>query len=92
MDPIEASNLVASGLEKAEDDKGIILRFYEVEGKKTTATFVSSLPLLSFSETDLSEEKERINLDLTGERAQIEVLPFEIKTLRLQVNPIRKFG
>jgi len=50
MDPIEPSNLVASGLKKDEYDKGIILRFYEVEGKKTTATFVSSLPLLSFSE------------------------------------------
>ena len=89
---LEPGNLVASGLKKGEDDKGIILRFYEVEGKKTTATFVSSLPLLFFSETDLSEEKERNNLGLTGERAQIEVLPFEIKTLRLQANPIRRFG
>ena len=67
---LEPSNLVASGLKKGEDDKGIILRSHEVEGKKNTATFVSvsSFPLLSFSETDLSEEKERNNLDLTGEK------------------------
>ena len=83
---LEPANLVASGLKRAEDGKGIIFRFYEVEGKKTMITLVSSLPLLFFSETNLLEEKERNELGLTGKKAQIEILPFEIKTLRLEVN------
>jgi len=82
---LEPANLVASGLKRAEDGKGIIFRFYEVEGKKTTSTLVSSLSLLSFSEANLIEENERNDLDLTGKKAQIEVLPFEIKTLWLEV-------
>ncbi|GAG10404.1 unnamed protein product, partial [marine sediment metagenome] len=80
---LEQSNLVVSGLKKTENDKGIILRFYEVEGKKTTATLVSSLPLTSCIETNLLEEKERNNLSLIGEKVKIEILPFEIKTLLL---------
>jgi len=80
---LEQSNLVVSGLKKTEDDKGIILRFYEVEGKKTTATLASNLPLASCIETDLLEEKERNDLSLIEEKVQIEVLPFEIKTLLL---------
>lgn len=82
---LEPANLVASGLKRAEDGKGIIFRFYEVEGRKTMITLVSSMPLLSSSEANLLEEKKRNDLDLTGKKAQIEVLPFEIKTLRLQV-------
>ncbi len=82
---LEPSNLVVSGLKKTEDDKGIILRFYEVEGKKTTATLVSSLPLSSCTETNLLEEKERNDLSLTGGKVRIEVLPFEIRTLLLSV-------
>ncbi|KKM78825.1 hypothetical protein LCGC14_1356100 [marine sediment metagenome] len=74
---------VISALKRADGDKGIILRFYEVEGKKTTATLASNLPLASCIETNLLEEKERNNLSLIEEKAQIEVLPFEIKTLLL---------
>lgn len=66
-----------------EDDKGIILRFYEVEGKKTTATLASNLPLASCTETNLLEEKEKNDSSLIGEKIRIEVLPFEIKTLLL---------
>ena len=80
---LEQSNLVVSGLKKTEDDKGIILRFYEVEGKKTTAILASNLPLASCTETNLLEEKERNNLSLIEEKVQIKVLPFEIKTLLL---------
>lgn len=76
-------NLVVSGLKKTEDDKGIILRFYEVEGKKTTATLASNFPLASCIETDLLEEKERNDPSLIEEKVQIEVAPFEIKTLLL---------
>ena len=82
---LELANLVTSGLKRAEDGKGIIFRFYEVEGRKTMTTLASSMPLLSSSEANLLEEKKRNDLDLTGKKAQIEVLPFEIKTLRLQV-------
>ncbi len=80
---LKPNNLVISGLKKTEEDKGTILRFYEVEGKKTSATLVSSLPFISCIETNLLEEKERNNLSLVGEKVQIEVLPFEIKTLLL---------
>lgn len=82
---LEPSNLIVSGLKKTEDDKGIILRFYEVEGKKTTATLASNLPFISCTEANLLEEKQRNNLSLVGEKVQIEVLPFEIKTLLLLV-------
>ena len=81
---LKPDNPVISGLKKTEDDKGIILRFYEVEGKKITATLASNLPLAFCSETNLLEEKERNDLSLIEEKVQIEILPFEIKTLRLK--------
>lgn len=78
---LKPDNLVISALKRADGDKGIILRFYEVEGKKTKATLISSLPFSSCSETNLLEEKEKSGLSLTGKEIQTEVLPFEIRTI-----------
>lgn len=82
---IKPDNLVISGLKRAEDGKGSILRFYEVEGKKTTTTLISSLPLASCSETNLLEEKERNNLELSKNQIKINIFPYEIKTLQLKL-------
>ena len=81
---IEPDNLVVSGLKRAENGKGIILRFYETEGKKTVATLMSSLPFASCSETNLLEEKEETNLDSSRGKTRMEVLPHEIRTLQLE--------
>ena len=80
---LEQKNLVVSGLKKAKDDKGISLRFYEVEGKKTTATLVKKLALASRIENILLEEKEGNDLSLIEEKAQVEILSSEIRTLLL---------
>jgi len=82
---LKPDNLVISGLKRADGNKEIILRFYEAEGKKTTATLISNLSLTSCSETNLLEEKERNDLELAKNQIKINILPYEIKTLKLKL-------
>lgn len=87
---ISPKNIVLSTLKINEDEKAIIIRFYETEGKKTLAELKFDRKFQSVQITDLLEneiEKEVIhdNHDNKKEHLlRIEVEPFKIVTLKVK--------
>jgi alpha-mannosidase len=80
---LEPDNLILSALKKAEDNDGVILRFFETKGEATRAT-ISFLPnLVKASIVDLLEKEEH-QIEVRGNEVELEVKPFEIVTLKLK--------
>lgn len=77
-----APNVVIETVKPSEDGRGIMVRAYEAEGRRSEATFLSSLSLDAVEETDLLEN---ICGQVTFENEQFSLAfePFQIRTLRL---------
>ena len=70
----------------ADDGSGdVVLRIYEAYGGRASTAVSLGVPARSLSSTDLLErplEDLQIETDATGSRTQVELRPFEIRTLR----------
>jgi alpha-mannosidase len=80
---ISESNVILSTMKLSDDKKGIILRVYEIEGKKTItkiklAANIKNVKLIDFMENEIQEIKEIENDTVT-----IEINPFKIITLKI---------
>ena len=76
-------DVVVSAL-KPGADGGVILRLYEATGRKADAVnIVSALPIESVEEVNLVEDPIR-SVDVSPEGLQVDLNPFEIRTLCLQ--------
>ncbi|HJU58322.1 MAG TPA: glycosyl hydrolase-related protein [Nitrososphaeraceae archaeon] len=80
---ISESNVILSTMKLSDDKKGIILRVYETEGKKTItkiklAAKIKNVKLVDFLENEIHEIK-RIEYDTIT----IEINPFKIITLKI---------
>lgn len=75
-------NLRVSAFKRAADDDGWILRFWENEGRKTTATVELAPVFKKVCETNLNEETLR-PLKLSGGSLKLDVGPYKIITLKL---------
>lgn len=71
-------NVIIETVKPAENGKDIIIRVYENEGKKTTATLTFKLPYGRIAEADMLENE----IGDCGET--LEFSPYEIKTLLLK--------
>jgi len=82
---IEPANLILVAFKKAEDSRGIILRFYEAHGKATKGTITLNIPAKKAVETDLMEHNlPGKELKIMGGKIKISVGRHEIKTLRIE--------
>ena len=80
---ISESNVILSTMKLSDDKKGVILRVYEIEGKKTItkiklAANIKNVKLIDFMEDEIQEIKEIENDTVT-----IEINPFKIITLKI---------
>ncbi|HEX7258370.1 MAG TPA: glycosyl hydrolase-related protein [Nitrososphaeraceae archaeon] len=80
---ISESNVILSTMKLSDDKKGVILRVYEIEGKKTItkiklAANIKNVKLIDFMEDEIQEIKEIENDTIT-----IEINPFKIITLKI---------
>jgi alpha-mannosidase len=80
---ISESNVILSTMKLSDDKKGVILRVYEIEGKKTItkiklAAKIKNVKLIDFMENEIQEIKEIENDTVT-----IEINPFKIITLKI---------
>lgn len=80
---ISESNVILSTMKLSDDKKGVILRVYEIEGKKTItkiklAANIKNVKLIDFMENEIQEIKEIENDTVT-----IEINPFKIITLKI---------
>jgi len=81
---IEPLNLIGYLIKKAEDSNDLILRLYEVEGKKILGRIKFSIPVSSCFLCSLLEKKEREIL-VKGRKIEFPVNPYEIITIKVQI-------
>jgi alpha-mannosidase len=83
---IYPKNIVLSTIKMSEDEKAIIIRFYETEGKKTLAKLRFARKIKSIWLIDLLENDVKRVIDDNGNKKdnflEIEVEPFKIITLK----------
>ncbi|MBI5116742.1 hypothetical protein HZA56_09740 [Candidatus Poribacteria bacterium] len=79
---VDAKNIIISALKKAHDEDAIVVRLYEIAGKKTDARLHTSFPLKRATLTNLIETASR-NLILRQGFLNLSFNPFEVKTVKL---------
>ncbi|GJM77456.1 hypothetical protein HMSSN036_96720 [Paenibacillus macerans] len=67
--------------QKAEDGDALIVRFHEYKGGRGTVRLESDLTFVSWQETDLMERPAG---ELNRGPAELQISPYEIKTVRLE--------
>jgi alpha-mannosidase len=80
---ISESNVILSTMKISDDKKGIILRIYETEGKKTLtkiklAAKIKNIKLIDFMENEIQEIKK-----IENDTIIIQIGPFKIITLKI---------
>ena len=61
---VEPANVVVSALKQCEDDERIVVRYFDMEGKDSTAELIFFRPIESIEHTNLIEEEGRRGVDL----------------------------
>jgi alpha-mannosidase len=78
-----ADNIIVSALKKAEDNNGLVLRFYEWAGKSGDVQLRIPSGAQSAIETDLME-KRIADASLRNQTVTVPTKPYEIKTIEVQ--------
>lgn len=81
---VDASNVVVSTFKKAHDEDAVVVRLYEVAGKKTTTQLRTTFPIKKARATNLIEKAEK-NLAAKENTVKLSFRPYEIKTIKLYV-------
>lgn len=83
---LNAPNIVLEAVKLAEDGSGdVIVRLYESKHMTTGCTLTIGLPVKTAAETDMMEENPT-QLSCSHGKVPLEFRPFEVKTVRLQIN------
>jgi alpha-mannosidase len=80
---IDATNVVLTAVKKAEDDDGLLIRFYEWAGKGSTVDVELPQGAKSASEVNLMEKPDRDLEIVDGNAVSVPTKPYEIKTLKV---------
>jgi alpha-mannosidase len=83
---IEPDDVLLTALKKAEDDDGLILRFYEWAGRKADVRIRVPEGAVSAQETDLMEHPVS-SLPLDGGVVTVPATPYEIQTVKITFAP-----
>ncbi len=87
---IEPGNVIITAMKKAEDDNGLIIRFYEFAGKETQVSLRLPPGAVRAVETNLMEKEEKaVEIGSNG-LIQIPTRAYEIKTVKVQFAPPAK--
>ena len=82
---LEPSNLILTAMKKAEDDDGVVVRFYEAEGSQAQAYLRFFQPIKQAWKTNLIEDEEQPLTPSGDGSLPLLVKPWEIVTLKLRV-------
>ncbi len=75
-------NIVIETVKRAEDGKGLIVRFYESQRQRGEVILTTSFPIVRAEKVNLIEDKET-ELETDGRHINLFVTPYQIVTLRL---------
>jgi alpha-mannosidase len=78
----DKENIIISTIKKCEDDNSIVVRGYNIEGKKTEALLHFFKPISSLYKTNIIEEEPK-KLKLTKEQPKLLFGGFSIETFKL---------
>jgi alpha-mannosidase len=81
---ISPKNILLSALRMSEDNKSVIVRFFETEGKQTVAILKFGKIMKSAVVTDLLENEIRKLELIKNDALELEVQPYKIITLKLE--------
>ena len=79
---VDAPNIVVETVKRAEDGRGIVVRFYESRRRRGEVTLTTGFPLAAAWRANLLEENQT-ELTPQGHQLRLAVKPYEIVTLRL---------
>lgn len=79
---VSGDNIIIETLKKSEDDNAIIIRLYEAHGIRGKRTVSTSLLVKKIIETNLMEKEEK-PLAIKDGKVQLDIKPFQIRTLKL---------
>jgi alpha-mannosidase len=86
---LRGEGVVLSALKVAEDDDDVVVRLYEVNGRGSRVRLTCERSISRVLETDLRERLRRLPLSITQvdgrDAVELEMRPFEIRTLKLQL-------
>jgi alpha-mannosidase len=81
---IRPKNILLSALRMSEDNKSVIVRFFETEGKQTVAILKFGKIMKSAVVTDMLENEIRKLELIKNDALELEVQPYKIITLKLE--------
>jgi len=79
---ISKPNIVLGAMKKAEDEDGVVLRFYEAYGSRGKVKIKCNFNIKSVFETNLLEEESQ-ELKVENNAIELYFKPYEIKTIKL---------
>ena len=82
---LEPANLILTAMKKAEDDEGVVVRFYEAEGCEVHAHLRLFRPIKQAWKTNLIEDEEQPLTPGGDGSIQFLVKPWEIVTLKMVI-------
>jgi alpha-mannosidase len=81
---IEPGNVILTVMKKAEDDDGLIFRFYEFEGKPAQVKLELPQKAVSAVETNLMEKHQgAVQLAADSRSLSLQTGPYEIRTVEV---------
>jgi alpha-mannosidase len=80
---VDTPNIVVETIKNAEDGKGLIVRLYESQRWRGRFRLTTAFPLAEVWRTNLLEENQQ-RLDVSRQRLELEIAPYQILTLRLR--------
>ncbi len=87
----DAENVILTTMKKAEDDDGLVLRFYDWAGKDATVEWHVPAGVTGAHVVNLMEKTEGAPLSVANEdRVSVPVHPFEIQSVRLDYKVNRR--
>ena len=84
---VDSNNVVVTAVKKAEDQDGLIIRFYEWAGKAGTVTLMVPPGATGASVVNLMEKPEGASLRVASDHISVPVTPFQIQTVRVDYKP-----
>jgi len=82
---VKPANMVVSCVKLAEDSDNIIIRLYDAAGVGGRAILNLGFRIMEATEVSITEKEIRKLKVLDGRRVEINLSPFEIKTIKLQI-------
>jgi alpha-mannosidase len=86
-----SENIIIETIKAAEDGSGIVIRLYDFLRWRRLVRLDFGLPVRAAWKSDILE-KSRISLDVKGKHVHVDVAPFEIVTLIVEVERGVAFG